>query len=166
MSSAAMVNDSEEVGAQPNKPPGRRRLTLVAAAVLVCIFIAAGVWFVGGRGYHRLGVSSAAAVLAVKPVIVDVPDIVTNLDNGLHREVFIRVKAKIVVSSTADQAVLNANMPEILDALQTYLRSMRPEEIHDGEGTYRLREALMNRVDIIVAPARIMNILFTQLLVQ
>jgi len=47
-----------------------------------------------------------------------------------------------------------------------YLRSMRPEELRGGEGTYRLREALMNRIDIVVAPVQLTDMLFTEVLVQ
>jgi flagellar FliL protein len=43
---------------------------------------------------------------------------------------------------------------------------MRPEELRGAEGTYRLREELIARADIAAAPARVANVLFTEMLVQ
>ena len=57
-------------------------------------------------------------------------------------------------------------MPQILDIFQSYLRSTRPEELRGGDGTYRLREALMNRIDMTLAPVQVTDLLFTQILVQ
>jgi flagellar FliL protein len=57
-------------------------------------------------------------------------------------------------------------MPRLLDLFQTYLREMRPEELRGSAGTYRLREELIARADLAVAPARISDVLFTQLLIQ
>jgi flagellar FliL protein len=50
--------------------------------------------------------------------------------------------------------------------MQTYLREMRPEELRGSAGSYRLREELIARGNIAVAPARISDVLFTQMLIQ
>ena len=43
---------------------------------------------------------------------------------------------------------------------------MRPEELRGSAGTYRLREELITRANIAVAPAHVVDVLFTELLVQ
>jgi flagellar FliL protein len=43
---------------------------------------------------------------------------------------------------------------------------MRPDELRGSAGSYRLREELMARANIAVAPARVTEILFIELLVQ
>jgi flagellar FliL protein len=53
-----------------------------------------------------------------------------------------------------------------LDLFNTYLREMRPEELRGSAGTHRLREELIARASIAVAPARVTDILFVELLVQ
>ena len=50
--------------------------------------------------------------------------------------------------------------------MQTYLREMRPEELRGSAGTYRLREELLARANAAVAPAKVTDVLFTQMLVQ
>ena len=46
-------------------------------------------------------------------------------------------------------------MPRLQDLFQTYLREMRPEELRGSAGTYRLREELIARANVAVAPARV-----------
>jgi flagellar FliL protein len=57
-------------------------------------------------------------------------------------------------------------MPRVQDVVQTYLREMRPEELRGSAGVYRLREELLARANAAVSPARISDILFTQMLIQ
>ena len=76
------------------------------------------------------------------------------------------MKAKIEVAHAKDQLSVEADMPRILDAFQTYLRSLRPEELHGGEGTYRLREAMMNRVNAVSTPVQVSDIIFVEMLIQ
>ena len=57
-------------------------------------------------------------------------------------------------------------MPRLQDLFQTYLREMRPEELRGSAGTYRLREELIARANVAAAPAKVNDVLFTQLLIQ
>ncbi len=65
-----------------------------------------------------------------------------------------------------DKAAVAAAMPRILDLFQTYLRETRPEELRGSAGTYRLREELIGRASLAATPARIVDVLFTQVLIQ
>ena len=167
MSSDALAIEDEATGHQAAKPSGKRKLILIAAAIVFLTIIGGGLWFSGILQHHS-GSSGKLqlASIAEKPTLVDVPDIVTNLDNGSRRAVFIKLKAKIEVAHAKDQLSVEADMPRILDAFQTYLRSLRPEELHGGEGTYRLREAMMNRVNAVSTPVQVSDIIFVEMLIQ
>ena len=167
--STAIDTVEEETASTIEKPSGKRKLLLIigAAVTLALALLVVILWFTGvlPQRKHASALPQQAG-LAEKPVLIDVPDIVTNLDSGSRRAVFVRLKAKIEVAHIGDQALIATNMPRILDAFQTYLRSMRPEELHGGEGTYRLREALMNRIDIIATPVQVTDVLFVEMLIQ
>ncbi len=144
---------------------GKKRILMIGAAMAV-VALAAGLWF-SGILKHARGHAAPKAVAAVEaPILIDLPDIVSNLDTGGRRATFIKLHAKIEVSHAAEAATLQAGMPQILDIFQSYLRSTRPEELRGGDGTYRLREALMNRIDMTLAPVQVTDLLFTQILVQ
>ena len=164
---AAKADHAGDAPVETAKSGGKRKIMLIVGCALLMSVIAAGLWFSGFLPVGRSGLNHVKErSVAARPVFVDVPSIVTNLDNGSRRDVFIKLKARIEVANKADQAAVTANMPNVLDAVQTYLRSMRPEEIQGGEGTYRLREALMNRIDIIAAPVTVINVLFIEMLIQ
>ena len=167
MSSSALTTGDEGAVEQAEKPSGKRKLILIVAAVVFLAIVLGGLWF-SGLLQHRLSNTDRHQLASVveKPTLVDVPDIVTNLDNGSRRAVFIKLKAKIEVAHVKDRLSIDADMPRILDAFQTYLRSLRPEELHGGEGTYRLREAMMNRINIISSPVQVLDIVFVEMLIQ
>ena len=100
------------------------------------------------------------------PLFVELPDIIANLNTNGRRAVYVKLKSRIELARPADEALLKATLPRVLDLFQTYLREMRPEEMRGSAGTYRLREELIARANIAVAPARIQDLLFTEILIQ
>lgn len=169
----------------PAPKRGKRKLLLILAPVLL-LGGGAGAWFSGvlprllghggehaaeGAAEHGAAGEKAAGGKAEKkaaevaPTFLDLPDIVANLNSG-RRTAFIKLKAKFELSKPEDAAPLQAAMPRIIDLFQSYLREMRPEELRGTAGTYRLREELIARSNIAAHPARVLNVLFTELLVQ
>lgn len=167
----------------PTPKRGKRKLLLILVPVLL-LGAGAGGWFSGvlprllGRGepaaqgeggaHGEAGAHGAAPAVAEAPkapVFMDLPDIVANL-NSSRRAAFIKLKAKFELSKPEDAVALQAAMPRIIDLFQSYLREMRPEELRGTAGTYRLREELIARTNIAAHPARVLNVLFTEMLVQ
>ncbi len=147
------------------KGGGKKRIILIVALMLMLVGAGVGASFGGFIG-HGQKHSTAAGSDSEKPVLVDLPDMVSNLDTGGRRVSFVKIHVKLQVMHAADVPAIKEAEPELLDIVQTYLREMRPEELHGGEATYRLREALMNRIDARLAPVEVTDLLFTQLLVQ
>ena len=165
----------------PAPKPGKRKLLLILVPVLL-LGGGAGAWFSGllprllGHGTEHVAEGEHGAEKGEKgdkklaeatpaPTFLELPDIVANLNSG-RRAAFIKLKAKFELSKPEDVAPLQAAMPRIIDLFQSYLREMRPEELRGTAGTYRLREELIARSNIAAHPARVLNVLFTELLVQ
>lgn len=156
-------------------PKSRRKLLLMAAPALLAA-VSAGLWFSGvlppllGHGKKPQAAAHPAdqpvAAAPVKPpTFVDLPDIVANL-NGGRRASYVKLRARMEVARPQDKAAVEAAMPRLLDLFQTYLREMRPEELRGSAGTWRLREELIARANIVAAPARVVDVLFTEMLIQ
>lgn len=147
---------------------GKKKLLLLLAIPLVLGGAGAGVWFSGLLGGEAPAEATAesAAPAPRTPVFVEVPDITTNLSAPGRRAVFIRMKARLEVSRQQDAAAVTAAMPRIIDLFQTYLREMRPEELRGSAGTQRLREELVARANLVAAPARVVDVLFQEIIVQ
>ncbi|MBD0272089.1 MAG: flagellar basal body-associated FliL family protein [Acetobacteraceae bacterium] len=152
-------------------PPKRRgKLLLVAAPLVLLLAGGGGAWYAGlvpGFGPKAAeGASAAAAAPAEKPVFVDMPDIVANLNVPGRRSSYIKLRSKLEVAGAADARALQEAMPRLQDLFTTYLREVRPEELRGSAGTYRLREELMVRAGLAAPPARVTDVLFVELLLQ
>ena len=137
---------------------------------VVLLLAGAGLWFTGVLP-HLLGMdkhdaSTAEAAKPVPPSYVDIPEMVANLNSNSHKPSYVKLSARVEVPKPEDVEKVKAALPRLQDMMQTYLREMRPEELRGSAGTYRLREELLVRANTAVAPAKVSDVLFTQMLVQ
>jgi flagellar FliL protein len=164
---AGAAAEAEAAAGEEGKARRRTPLLLVAlAAPLVLGGAGAAAWLLGLFGGAAQPAPEEGTTAARAPVFVEVPDVTTNLSAPGRRAVFIRVKARLEVAGQQDAALVGAAMPRILDLFQTYLREMRPEELRGSAGTQRLREELLARANLAAAPARIVDVLFQEIIVQ
>lgn len=165
MSSAEENAEQADQEAKP-KGGGRRRLVLFAVPPVLLAAAGGGLWFTGLLP-HWLGLGRPTGpAKPAPPVFIDMPAMIANLDTDPSRPRYIKLKARIEVAGGADAVAVKRYMPRIVDLFQTYLRELRPRDLQGAAGTYRLREELLNRADVAVAPARIRNVLFVEMIVQ
>jgi flagellar protein FliL len=165
--SGAVAAEQEKEAAEAEKPSGRRKLILLAVP-LVLTGLLAGLWFTGQLP-RWLGLSHSQSQAAQKPpdpIYIDLPEMVANLNGNPRRPSYVKLTARIEVLHSEDAELVRQAMPRLQDLFQTYLREMRPEELRGSAGTYRLREELIARADAAAAPARVTDVLFTQMLIQ
>ena len=112
------------------------------------------------------GNAEAADDASADGSFVDIPDIIANLNNGNRKATYVKLHARLELADPEDRPAVKAAMPRLLDLFQTYLREMRPEELRGSAGTYRLREELISRANVALTPARVTDVLFTELLIQ
>lgn len=168
---AAEPDKTDEVPAEPEQKTdvSKRRLILLAGAPVALAGIGAGLWFTGmlpkllGLGHAD---TKGEAAKPIVPLFIDLPEMVANLNSNPHRPNYVKVQARLEVTSPEDVERVKAAMPRLQDLFQTYLREMRPEELRGSAGTYRLREELIGRANIAAAPARVTDVLFIQMLIQ
>ncbi len=160
----------DEADTQSGKPPnGKRRLLLMAAPVLLLLAGAGGAWKLGllPRGGHGHTPASAAATPSpATPTFAEMPDIIANLNVPIRQQAFVKLKVELELAHHDDLAVVTARMPRLMDLFTTYLRDMRPDELRSSAGSYRLREALLARANIALAPTEVTDVLFVQMIVQ
>ena len=100
------------------------------------------------------------------PIFYDLPDMLVNLNTGNKRPAFLKIKISIQLSKPEDVGAVEHVLPRIIDNFQVYLRELRPSDLQGSSGIYRLKEELLRRVNVAVAPAQIESILFKEILVQ
>lgn len=165
----------EEIDIGPgggSKRLSRKRLILVLVAAL----LVAGGGFAAAHFTGMLGSVSHEAegtegehgepVKAAEPVYYELPEFVVNLNTSPRKTTFFKLRAKVELDSEEGISRLEARMPRIVDRFQVYLRELRPEDLSGSAGTYRLREELLRRLRIDLAPVAVRDILFVEMFVQ
>ncbi len=152
--------------------PKKKRSKLILAAPVALALLVAGLWFSGilppllGMGDKPAMKTTEAGAGKSAPVFVDLPELVANLDSGTRRQSYVKLRAKVELARAEDVPAVTAAMPRLQDMFNTYLRQMRPEELRGSLGTWRLHEELLGRANVAVAPARVTDVLFIEMLIQ
>jgi flagellar FliL protein len=180
MTAAALATGAEDAeGKGGAAKRGRKKLVILLAVPLLLAGIGGGVWasgllsgLLGGSspsataGEAASATQQAAPATRPPPVFLDMPEIIANLNVGNRRTSFIKLRSKLELARAEDRAAIEAAMPRLQDLFTTYLREIRPEELRGSAGTWRLREELLARANVAVAPARVVDVLFIELLQQ
>lgn len=100
-------------------------------------------------------------------VFFDVPEILVNLSaRPGQKPIYFKIKVALEMNSAADAGQAEKMLPRIIDSLQFYLREMRLEELQGSVGTYRLKEEIQGRLNRILAPVKVNDVLFKEILIQ
>jgi flagellar protein FliL len=161
--------DGQAEKAPAKKSGGKKKIILLAVAVLLTGGLA-GSWFSGilprVLGLRHEEPSAQEMAKPAIPVFVDLPDMIANLAAAPGKASYVKLQARLEISKQEDADKVKQAMPRLQDMFQTYLREMRPEELRGSAGIYRLREELLGRANVALAPVRVIDVLFTQLLIQ
>ncbi len=165
--SAKIEDDAADDAEEGQAAPAKRRLSLK----LIVIAAAALVTVVGGGGtaaYLMFGRSDvAAAGVPIKASFFEVPEVLVNLSTtGTERTQYLKVKVVLELPDASLTPQIQATMPRVMDAFQTYLRELRASDLEGSAGLYRLKEELTRRVNAAIAPHRITAVLFKEIVVQ
>lgn len=160
-----MAKKPAEDGAEAEGGGKKKKLIMIGGAVAVLLL--------GGGGYVMKSRSSAAqqaATEAKKPQVafVDVKEMMVNLasEASQERPRFLKVKVALEVKDPKAVPEMQPLLPRVEDLFQVYLREMRASDLEGSGGIYRLREELLRRVNIALAPNRVDAVLFKEVIIQ
>ena len=100
-------------------------------------------------------------------VFFDVPELLINLSvKPGQKPIYVKIKVTLEMALASDVEQAEKMLPRIIDSLQFYLREMRMEEIQGSGGSYRLNEEIQGRLNRILSPVRVVDVLFKEFLIQ
>ena len=167
----ATAEDVEAVAPAEGEAKKKSKLPLIIGGVVgLLLVVGAGLYFTGMLD-SVLGKKQAPVVAAAPPpkplVFFDLPDFLVNLNSGGSKKAsFLKLSVSLELENQEDTAKLQAVMPRVIDNFQIYLRELRVEDLRGSGGIYRLREELLARVNAAVAPVKVNDVLFKEMLVQ
>ena len=170
---AADAEDGAEGEGEEKKGGGKKRLLLIIGLVLLLLLgAAAAAYFTGlldsssGEETKTEEGDGAGAEPAGPVAFYPLPEMLVNLNTGGRKATILKINVSLELKSAEDVARIEEMMPRIVDNFQVYLRELRIEDLKGSAGMYRLREELLARVNVAVAPTKINAVLFKEMLVQ
>lgn len=165
MAEAALADDLAEEGAGKGAAPAKskKKLFIYAGGGLGVLLLLIGSYFMFFSGGSKPAEVKPAAV---KSVYFELPEMTVNLAATSDRPQYLRVKITLELADEKTQDAVKSAMPRVVDAFQVHLRELRAVDLEGSAGIYRLREELMRRVNIAIAPAKIRAVLFKEVVVQ
>jgi len=99
-------------------------------------------------------------------VFYSLPDVVVNMQTADGRPSFLKLKLTLELPDHDTADVLSPNMPRLQDMFQVFLRELRPEDLAGSQGGYQLRQEILRRVNLVIAPSRANAVLIEEMLVN
>ena len=159
--------DATEGAAAPKK--SKKKLLVFGALALLILLGAGGggyYWFVA-RHAERSDVELGADGKPMeKPLFYTLPEFLVNLNSGGKQTRFLKTTVILELTKQTDVPLVEANLPRLLDAFNTYLRELRASDLSGSAGIQRLREELLLRANKALAPTKINDVLFKDIIVQ
>lgn len=161
---------------ESDKEGGAKKVLIIVGVVLLLViggFAAAYftglldpviAWVTGGEVEEEI--EGEEGKRSINAVFFPLEEIIVNLNTGGRKSSFLKVRVNLELANADDIKRIEAVMPRIMDNFQVYLRELRIEDLKGSAGMYRLREELLSRVNIAVAPAKVNDVLFKEMLVQ
>jgi flagellar FliL protein len=162
-------SEEEQEGSSRKKLSGKKLVLFIVLPIFVIGGGAAGVYF-SGIADPYLGIEKSAeeeaAVVPEKAVFFDLPEMLVNLNSSGRRTNFLKININLELEEEGDIANLELLLPRIVDGFQIYLRELRVDDLRGSAGMYRLREDLLRRINEVVKPIKVNDILFKEILIQ
>lgn len=140
-------------------------LFFVLPAVLV--LGGAAYFFLLSGGEEVVEDETGARIVASKPpVFLDLPDMLVNLTSASGERAMLKLAVALELPDQETIALIQPVMPRVTDNFQVFLRELRVEDLSGSAGMFRLKEELVRRVNLAVAPAVVRDVLFKEMLIQ
>lgn len=177
----ASTENAEGAEAGEGKKSKKKIIIIAVLGLLLLVGGGAGLYFGGVIGGHGAEGEEAAhgesegeaggehGEKGPKQIVYyDLPEFLVNLSStGTGRQTsFLKMTVSLELSSEEDKKTVETNLPRVLDSFNTYLRELRATDLYGSAGIYRLREELLVRINKDVAPVKVNDIFFKQILVQ
>lgn len=146
----------------------KKLIIMVAAVVLVLALGGAGLMFSGVFSGGGSGEDEAELDPQTVPQITyyELDEFLVNLNNPDKKVSFLKMVITLELPNLATQAEVESKIPRIRDSFQVYLRELRNTDLRGSAGIQRLREELMLRINKVIDPLTINDVLFKEIIVQ
>lgn len=162
--SAAIAPEDESA-----KPKSKRlKVILIIIALIISVAGTGTFFYLKKKQQAEIEAKLKEEQSAAKPEIIfhDLEEIIVNLNTEGKNVSFMKLKVTFEVDGKNNLDTVIKMSPRIRDVMQVYLRELRPSDLQGSVGLYRLRDEIMLRINKVIYPAQVKDILFKDIVVQ
>ncbi len=167
---ADSTDSPEGVDGQEVAPSSGKKKKLIALVIAIVLLGAGATTFLvlkkKKEAHEQEQLAAAQTENKNEPIFHDMDEMIINLNTEGKNVSFMKLKITLEVEGKENLASVQKMMPKINDVLQMYLRELRPADMQGSVGLYRLKEELLLRINKIVYPSQVNDLLFKEVLVQ
>lgn len=155
--------EGADAEAAKKKAKKKKQMIILGGLVLVLILGGAGAYFGGfiGGGAHEEKAAKPEEI-----VFYSMPEMVINLASPGKSASFLKATIILELPNKLDVVKVEANLPRLMDAFNTYIRELRASDLAGSAGITRLREELLLRANKALDPIKVNDVLFKEIVVQ
>ena len=162
--------DGDEEGGGAGKGGGSKKKLFIIIGLVLFLVVggAAGAYFTGLLDPLLGGDENQAGEDGVPQdaVFYDLEELLVTLSTTGRESTFLKIKISLELEKLEDVPKVESLLPRVIGNFQIYLRELRVEDLKGSAGMYRLREELLKRVSAAIAPVKVNDVLFKEMLVQ
>lgn len=166
----------DEEGGGKKKVSGKKLILFIVLPLLVLIGAGAGLLFSGMLdplfGGDEAAETAEAGGEEAEPedtgpgYFMPLDEMTVTLRSSGSKPVYLKLQTTLELDSQEDEKRITQVQPRIKENFLLFLRELRVEELEGSEGTYRIREELLRRVNRAAQPVKVRNVLITDFLIQ
>ena len=168
-----MAENTETENENKGNPPqgGSNKILIIIIAVLVLIIAGlGGLFFLNSNKSSSASTNQSSTSTSsenrLKLSFLQLPELLINLRTLHGKDAILRASFTLQLSSENDTEIIKQYIPLIVDQFQTFLREMNVADIQGASGIERIRQELLIRINQLVKPHKILEILVKDFLVQ
>jgi len=162
------LEGEEGEGQEGESPPKKKKLILIIIVVILLLggggaaLYFAGMLPIGGNSSDK----EIDPKLVPKIIYHDLEEFIVNLNNPGKQVSFLKMRITLELPNLLTKTIIESKLPRIRDNFQLYLRELRNSDLQGSSGIHRLKEELILRINKVIAPEKVSDILFEEIIVQ
>lgn len=155
-----VIIDETVIDAEKKQKKKLALMGLVAALVLASA---------GGGAWYMLSdqpQDGAPAAGSSSATYIEVPAMTVNLRGADGHARFLKLRFILVAADAKKVERIKDRMPVVLDALQPFLRELRPEDLAGSAAVFRIKEEMMMRATQALGAGVVRDVLIQELIQQ
>ncbi|WP_157102567.1 MULTISPECIES: flagellar basal body-associated FliL family protein [unclassified Sphingobium] len=162
------IIDVTPIEVRKEEPKNRKKLLIIGAGAALLLALAGGGawWMLRDQDGERAVEAPAASAEADGASYIEVQPIIVNLRSGDGQARFLKLRFILVAADAGKVESIKERLPVVLDALQPFLRELRPDDLAGSAAVFRIKEEMMARATQALGAGTVRDVLIQDLVQQ